>query len=542
MIGTSKKEYWFIRVCIVGLHHIAPLCIAYCVLLVCIYGFKATTYRFPLLVETGAILEALFYFAVYVPHNRYIQRETAHPPAPAREERKQLFALCNDNITNCEGYLRKWFLGAEIEEIKRENVKEFLLWAFFNRGGLPGDDDDELEEYVSATEKLLGRPIQEGRGSAKPLRLTLDGVDMLHRSLIWYFCVGFVDLLTFIKLRYHGFHFHRTSFSRFFSIWPLRPYSYLTSQHSPAKHTTYWHRAHTSKTKLPVVFLHGIGIGLYPYTNFLSELNSSQGLETSNPNDQVGIIAIEIMPVSFRITHAALSREALCAEITSIVRKHFGDQKFVLSSHSYGTVISTHLLAYPPLAEQIGPVVLIDPVSIMLHLPDVAYNFTRRQPVHANEFQLYYFASMDSGVAHTLARHFFWNENILWKKDLIFHKTTVSLGGQDLIVNTEAVGQYLSEPISGFESRYAASASSSRTLIDIDKSTEIDSGLRNRGNDTPAESDDEQGEEEWKNRPWRGDGIDVLWFSGLDHAQVFDKPATRRRLINCIRAYCEDTD
>lgn len=76
-----------------------------------------------------------------------------------------------------------------MKDIKRENVKEFLLWAFFNRGGPPGDDDEELDEYVDATEKLLGKPIEEGRGTAECLRLTLDRVDMLHRSLVWY-CVS----------------------------------------------------------------------------------------------------------------------------------------------------------------------------------------------------------------------------------------------------------------------------------------------------------------------------------------------------------------
>jgi len=356
-------------------------------------------------------------------------------------------------------------------------------------------------------------------------------------------CVGFVDFLTFLKLSYHGFQFHRTSLSRFFTIWPLRPYAYLSRQLSPAKHTTYWYRKHTSKTKLPVVFLHGIGIGLYPYTNFLSELNSTQGLETLDPNDQVGILAIEIMPVSFRITHSALRREKLCAEITSIISKHFGDQKFVLSSHSYGTVISTHLLAYPPLSNRVGPVLLIDPVSILLHLPDVAYNFTRRQPTHANEFQLYYFASMDSGVAHTLARHFFWSQNILWKKDLISHKVTVSLGGHDLIVNTEAVGRYLSEPIHGYESRYVkidpSTSSSEGTLIGTDQPTDVKRSVRLRVGGGPS-CDEEPKEEEWKRRPWKGEGIDLLWFSDLDHAQVFDKPETRRKLIDCIRTYCED--
>jgi hypothetical protein len=152
-------------------------------------------------------------------------------------------------------------------------------------------------------------------------------------------CVGFVDFLTYMKLLYHGFHFHRLSLTRFFTLFPFRPQTILTKHRSPAKHTTYWHRPHTSSTKLPVVFIHGIGIGLYPYTNFLSELNSTAGIESDDPNDQVGIIAIELMPVSFRITHSALGRAELCYEIDQILHKEFlPNQKFVLVSHSYGTV------------------------------------------------------------------------------------------------------------------------------------------------------------------------------------------------------------
>jgi hypothetical protein len=186
MIGTSRAEYYFIRFCIIGLHYLAPLAILYCVLNIILSGFKAATYRVPLIIETIAIAETLFFLCVYLPYSRYLQNEAVHPPPPTREERQELFQLCNDNIEDPEAYLQKWFLGAPLSEIKRENVKDFLLWAFFNRGGPPGDDDEELEEYVFATEKLLGKPIQEGRGNAKCLRLTLDRVDMLHRSLVWY--------------------------------------------------------------------------------------------------------------------------------------------------------------------------------------------------------------------------------------------------------------------------------------------------------------------------------------------------------------------
>lgn len=186
MIGTSRAEYVFIRICIIGLHYLAPLCILYSIFVIALYGFKATLYRFPLAVEVYAAAETLFFLFVYLPYRHYLQREAEHPPPPSREERRVLFNLCHDNVIDPEAYFAKWFEGADISEIKRENVKEFFIWAFFNRGGPPGDDDEELEEYISISEKLLGRSIPPGRGKAKALRLTLDTVDMLHRSLVWY--------------------------------------------------------------------------------------------------------------------------------------------------------------------------------------------------------------------------------------------------------------------------------------------------------------------------------------------------------------------
>ncbi|KAI9732704.1 MAG: hypothetical protein M1818_007438 [Claussenomyces sp. TS43310] len=459
-----------------------------------------------------------------------------HPPPMDRAERKELFQMCNENIPDHEMYLKKWFLGARLEDIKRENVKEFFLWAFFDREGPPGADDEELEEFVAATEERLGRKIEPGRGNAKCLRLTLDGVDTLPRSLVWYACVGFVDFLTYVSLLYHGFTFHRTALNRLFNLFPFRPQILLARRQSPVKYTTYWHRPHTSKTKLPVLFIHGIGIGLYPYVSLLNELNSTHGLESNDPNDQVGIIALEIMPVSFRLTHAALSKQAMCAEIQTILQHH-GWNKIVVVSHSYGTVITTHLLKDAATQSMIGAVVLIDPVSILLHLPDVAYNFTRRKPQKANEHQLYYFASMDMGVSHTLSRHFFWSENILWKKDIEGHNVTVCLSGKDLIVDTEAVGTYLatSKPMT----LTPTSSTSSAQLIDAspDVPPELPCGSDDESSEG-SNSSSQHGVERWKERPWKGKGIDILWFNDLDHAQVLDKPATRRPLITAIRHYC----
>ena len=329
-------------------------------------------------------------------------------------------------------------------------------------------------------------------------------------------CVGFVDFLTYVRLLRAGFHFHRTSLSRFFTLFPFRPQTILTTKRSPAKYTTYWHRPHTSTTHLPILFIHGIGIGLYPYVPFLSDINSSKDLSsTDGTGGQIGVIALEIHPVSFRLTHAPLSSAALCAEIASILNSH-GYSRVVLATHSYGSVIATHLLAQAETAPMIADIVLIDPVTILLHLPDVAYNFTRRPPRSASEHQLWYFASMDVGVANSLARHFFWSENVLWKESLEGRDVTVCLAERDLIVNTEAVGRYLAEG-----------------------SEEVDDETENC-----ADMSEERGSlmaEEWKHKPWRGRGIDILWFDDLDHAQVFDTAATRRPVLEALRTYCANS-
>lgn len=288
----------------------------------------------------------------------------------------------------------------------------------------------------------------------------------------------------------HSFQFHRLALRRYLTVFPFRPFTLLTTHKTPAKTLTYWHRQHTSKEHLPVLFIHGIGIGLYPYVNFLSHINSRDN--EYNEDGQIGIIAIEIMPISFRITHAALEKKQMCDEILSILLEH-GWEKVILVSHSYGSVVATHLLKDATTSEFIGPTLFIDPVSFLLHLPDVAYNFTCRKPAQANEHQLYYFASMDMSVAHTLSRRFFWSENILWKDEIEQRPVTVVLSGRDLIVDTETVGRYLSG-----------------TTLD---------------------------EEYWKHKKWLGRNLDILWFDDLDHAQVFDSKKDYGRLVEVVRAY-----
>lgn len=183
MIGTTTAEYVFIRACIIFLHQIIPFS-ALCLVLLSMA--RPLNLQLPPIIEIWAFAEIIFYLLVFLPRYSVLQRPAVHPPLASRHERRQLFDLCHRSIKDHEQHLSKWFKNAPISEIKRENLKQFYCWAFLNKGAYGLLDDEELEEYIDKFEDLSGNKLEPGNGTAVPLRLTVDKVNMLYRPLVWY--------------------------------------------------------------------------------------------------------------------------------------------------------------------------------------------------------------------------------------------------------------------------------------------------------------------------------------------------------------------
>lgn len=335
-----------------------------------------------------------------------------------------------------------------------------------------------------------------------------------------------VDTVAHIRMLRYGLKYYSTTDSTL-TIFPPRPLAEMTATAaSPAENISYWLRPHSSKTRLPVVFLHGIGVGLHPHVEFLHELDLALNA-SSTEDDKVGILTIEVLQISSRLTHSILTCENFLAQMTRILDTH-QYKRFVLCSHSYGSVFTSYMLNNDAMASRVAGTLLLDPVTILLHMPDVAYNFTVRQPRHANEWQLWYFASKDPGVAYTLGRHFFWSQNVIWR-DRIMQlvdggmRMTVSLASRDLIVDTQAVGAFL------------AKHDVPDPVLVTDKTNqkhmELGTHESNDGKDGKAEV------EGWKQRTLTGKGLEVLWWDDFDHAQVFDERKTRAKLVGVLVAY-----
>lgn len=562
MLDHSPLNWVAIRACIVLLQHTPLIELAILSVLIIaqtlgLQRLSSRTYLTSVYVLTFLLsLELIFYIFLYRRHLHRLRDDAEHPAPLTRKQREELFEKCAVNIPDAEEYLRQWFLGARAEDIRRENVREFILWAFFDRHDTdgdgpirgPGPDDDdvteELESYITRTEELLGHKFPPGRGPATCLRLTLDAVEQRRRSLLWYVIVAGVDLTTHICLARDGFRYYGQPLRKSLAVFPPRvqavptllPFPGAKRFQSPSGEIGYWFRPHTARNARPVVFIHGIGVGLWPYTPFLNGIGRPSGSSTGSGHEdegQIGVIALEILPISTRLTSPPLKREAFLSELQIILSAHAPDWKddgFVLVSHSYGSVLTTHIVRNPELGPQVRGIVLIDPVSLLLHLPGVAYNFTRRPPQTANEWQLWFFASMDVGIAEGLGRHFFWRENEVWKEELVGQgpgapkdgkrKVAVCLGGRDLIVDTQTVAKYLARQ---------------GDIRNSDKAEEnsVEAMYGTRETDISAIP---KGEE--YRRHLAPSGVEILWFPTLDHAQVFHTAEDRHHVLDVIREYC----
>lgn len=304
--------------------------------------------------------------------------------------------------------------------------------------------------------------------------------------------------MTYLTAHRTGLRHHRIPLRHFFTVFPFRPHTLLTPHTSPSHRMSYWYRPHTSTTRLPVLFIHGIGVGMRTYTGFFRDFMQA---DDAGDDGQIGIIAIEIMPISMRITKRMPPRAEMLAGILKILQHH-GWDRFAIMGHSYGTIIATHILQHLKDTGRVGPMLLVDPVTLSIHWGDIPYNFLYRSPRKASEWQLHYFASTDMCVAHSLTRRFDWSENVLWKDDMKGRAVMVALASEDIILDPIAVHDYLNDD--ELEPRSY-------------RADEIGHGGRHQQ---------------------RISGLDIVWFDGVNHAEMFDSAKGWNPLVTILQSYC----
>lgn len=186
LIGNIKSELILVRAAVFLFSYVGLICFAYFLVAAVTGGVKGIANPFSIAVEVFGAVEIAWYLAWFLPFQRRLQTQRSAPKPLSRAQRQQAFYRGIDNVPDVEEYVRGWFGKAHFEDIRRDNIKDWLLWSLFGRDGAARTDEIELDEYVEDLEERLGFSFKPGRGDVKALRPGCDPVKVSHRSLFFY--------------------------------------------------------------------------------------------------------------------------------------------------------------------------------------------------------------------------------------------------------------------------------------------------------------------------------------------------------------------
>ena len=311
-----------------------------------------------------------------------------------------------------ERFIQLFFLGANVCDIKEKNFDSFLAWAMLGKR-LSAASDEELSKIIFVKNEFCKRhnlKFEPGYNhNVGHLDMTLkETIPYLHRPLLLYVSSGTMELFGNCIFYIVGF------------------------QRLELNGVKYWYRHGPPCSSVkPLLFFHGICTGWFAYFGVVSALGRERAVVL------VDLDAIKIKSMQFEMP----TSEKYCEIVYKILQRH-NISKVSLAAHSFGTITAGWFVrAYPSAVDHLT---LIDPVSLLLALPDVAYAFLHRPPSTLIEWIIFLGASRELTISHTLHRNFWWYRNILWLEDVPHSiPVVVGLAQNDEIANTKAVAEYV---------------------------------------------------------------------------------------------------
>ena len=307
----------------------------------------------------------------------------------------------------CEG----WFLGARIDDIKAGNVVSFLSWALFcdTPNGLSKENLDVVMTSVDIVQKELNHRFEEGyNAEVTHCRFTHEQIPFIHRPLAFHAIAAAAEgAANFPFLRLRGFSRRRVN------------------------GINYWIKTRSSSTKAPILLLHGICSGWFFYSSLISMLTCDRTVVMIE-TDSIKIKSLVLdMP----------SPEEFVTNVKSVMQIH-NIKQFSVIGHSFGSIMAAWLVKLSP--QIISHLTLLDPVSLLLALPDVAYNFIYRSPTTIMEHAIFFMASRELTISKMLHRDFYWYNNMLYLDDVPAHiGVIIGIAGKDEVLNPSALREYV---------------------------------------------------------------------------------------------------
>lgn len=190
MIPDTILYLIFIRLSILGLRLVLPLCITYSIL-----RLLDLAPGLPLPVEIIIYAEIIFYFLISLPRQLQLNNSAPHTTLRTRQERQDLFEKSLANIPDLEACLTTYFRGANLRDVHREDLKDFLAWMVMYKKRGAEEDQEELEAYARVVEIKLGWEFVGWRGRTRPSQCSIDRMRVRHKPLVFYVVCEMSSLL-----------------------------------------------------------------------------------------------------------------------------------------------------------------------------------------------------------------------------------------------------------------------------------------------------------------------------------------------------------
>jgi pimeloyl-ACP methyl ester carboxylesterase len=271
------------------------------------------------------------------------------------------------------------------------------------------------------------------------------------------------------------------------------------------------------KLKTPIVFIHGIGIGLLPYIPVIDAL-----IDTGRP-----IMLPEIPYVSafrpFQSPHGVLAPAVVCSTMTAMLASH-GFLTATWIGHSYGTSWLSYMCKYAP--RFVSALLFLDPICFCLHFPYLTKQFVYLKP---DPGTLYYIVRTDVIVNWSIQRSFPWAWVALFTEQIQV-PCSILLSEKDALVPVGRILHYLRNegiPIRDFNScdeEYFRNGKAAKEATGNDS-------------DTPKEHEKNADGSSMMERR-----ITCALFKGDGHGDWTERPATMNLIVKAAEILCQEAE
>lgn len=311
--------------------------------------------------------------------------------------------------------LSGWFHGADCANIRRGNAEQWVAWSFLMKRPeeLSEEEMTEVGILVDRIASWADLKLEPGFNAAvRCMRIDFDPIPSSYRPLCYYgVTAGLLPLANDFLMRRYGFE----------KFW--------------SGCLEYWHKPPAGEADgPPVVFCHGLGIGVANYAVMLHEL-CERGKHRM-------LFFVSLPHIAQRPIETQASPREFVMSVSELLTAHRCPPEGVhFVGHSFGTFVCGWVMRFQPsLACRLT---LLDPVCLLLCKHDVAHAILYKQPDNYGELLLQWFVGKELYTAHTLSRRIYWQDNILWPEQIPC-PVTVVLSSEDHIVPVHSIRLYLS--------------------------------------------------------------------------------------------------